>query len=309
MAPRKKLQKAISSVSEIIKTRDERIITLSFCALLCNGHILFEDLPGTGKTTLAIAMARLMGCEFQRIQFTNDIMPSDLVGTEIFRREEEDFTLRKGPIFTNILLADEINRATPRAQSALLEAMGERQVTIGQQTLILPAPFFVLATQNPMDLHGTYPLPESQLDRFFMRLALGYPPRSEEGAIIMDNGHYQQAIELDPALDRTSIEQLQHEVNEVTMSEKIVDYILDIAERSRHADAFAFGLSTRGTIALKQAAQAYAYISGRNYVVPDDVKEVFPAVSYHRLQPSGEVKSNERSAYLEHFLNGIETPL
>ena len=304
----KKVGQSIEIIGSVIRGK-ERVIKLSMAALLCGGHLLFEDLPGTGKTTLAIAVARIMGGEFIRIQFTNDLMPSDIVGTEIYRSQQEGFHLHRGPIFTNVLLADEINRATPRAQSALLEAMGEGRVSLGGKTMALPKPFFVIATQNPMDLYGTYPLPESQLDRFFMRLELGYPGRAEEAEIVMHDGHYDEARNLMPLMDPAEIIGLQDRVAEVGVSEKVIQYILDIAEASRRQEFFRYGLSTRGSIALKKASQAWAFIEGREYVVPDDVKEVFSSVAFHRLYPAAELKLDEREAYLIHFLQKVTPPL
>ncbi len=302
------LNESIRLVSSIISARDN-VVDYTFAALLSAGHILFEDLPGTGKTTLAISTARVIGCDFARIQFTNDIMPSDILGTEIFVSAKESFRLRKGPIFTNILLADEINRATPRAQSALLEAMGEGRVSLAGKTLKLARPFFVVATQNPMDLYGTYPLPESQLDRFFMRLEIGYPDRDDEAQIIRDDGHYRLAKELDKVMDPSEVKGLQEEVSRVRISGKIIQYILDIAESSRKEEAFRYGLSTRGLIALKKASQAWAFIRGREYVVPDDVKEVFIPVAFHRLYPVGDLKGTDRKEYLSDFLDQISIPL
>ncbi|MDD5095696.1 MAG: MoxR family ATPase, partial [Dehalococcoidia bacterium] len=299
---------SIEIIGSVIRGK-ERVIKLSFAALLCGGHLLFEDLPGTGKTTLAIAVARVIGGEFIRIQFTNDLMPSDIVGTEIYRSPQEGFHLRRGPIFTNVLLADEINRATPRAQSALLEAMGEGRVSLGGKTMELPKPFFVIATQNPMDLYGTYALPESQLDRFFMRMELGYPGRHDEAEIIRHDGHYDEARNLMPLMNPSEITGLQARVGEVGVSERIIQYILDIAEASRRQEFFRYGLSTRGSIALKKASQAWAFIEGREYVVPDDVKEVFSPVTYHRLYPAAELKGDEREAYLTHFLQKVQPPL
>ena len=246
------LNESIKQVSSIIKGKDNAV-NYTFAALLSGGHILFEDLPGTGKTTLAIATARVMGCDFARIQFTNDIMPSDILGTEIFVSASESFKLKKGPVFTNVLLADEINRATPRAQSALLEAMGEGRVSLAGKTIKLEKPFFVIATQNPMDLYGTYPLPESQLDRFFMRLEIGYPDRADEAIIIREDGHYTQAKKLEKIMDSIEVTGLQEKVSRVWAADKIIQYILNIAETSRRTDAFRYGLSTRGLIALKKA--------------------------------------------------------
>jgi MoxR-like ATPase len=303
-----RLNESIKQVSALIKGKDN-VVNYTFTALLSAGHILFEDLPGTGKTTLAIATARVMGCDFARIQFTNDIMPSDILGTEIFVSTSESFKLKKGPIFTNILLADEINRATPRAQSALLEAMGEGRVSLGGKTIRLERPFFVIATQNPMDLYGTYPLPESQLDRFFMRLEIGYPEREDEAIIIKEDGHYTQAKELDKIMDQLEVKRLQEEVSKVRTTDKIVQYILNIAETSRNTDAFRYGLSTRGLIALKKASQAWAFIKGRDYVVPDDVKDVFAPVAFHRLYPTGDLRGEDRKEYLLTFLESITVPI
>lgn len=302
------LKESVDLVGSIIKAR-EKVVNLSFAALLSGGHILFEDLPGSGKTTLAITMARVMGCEFTRIQFTNDVMPSDILGTEIYLSSKERFELRQGPIFTNILLADEINRATPRAQSALLEAMGEGQVSLSGKTFELPKPFFVIATQNPMDLYGTYPLPESQLDRFFMRLEIGYPERRDEAQIIVNNGHYDRARNLPRIMNPQEVIRLQGLVNNVKTSEKIIHYILDIAEASRREKLFRYGLSTRASIALKEASQAWAFIEGRSYVIPDDVKDVFAPVAFHRLYPAGDLKGKERKEYLTNFLDKVTAPL
>lgn len=302
------LNESIRLVSSIIRGK-EHVVHYAFAALLSAGNILFEDLPGTGKTTLAIATARVMGCDFARIQFTNDIMPSDILGTEVFISARESFQLKKGPVFTNILLADEINRATPRAQSALLEAMGEGRVSLAGKTFGLARPFFVIATQNPMDLYGTYPLPESQLDRFFMRLEIGYPDRDDEARIIQEDGHYAQAKELDRIMDPAEVIRLQEEVSAVRISDKIIQYILNIAESSRKEEAFRYGLSTRGLIALKKASQAWAFIRGRDYVVPDDVKEVFTPVAFHRLCPTGDLKGEDRKEYLTTFLDPIPVPV
>jgi MoxR-like ATPase len=303
-----KLNTAIERVSHVIRS-ENGIVQLSFASLLAGGHLLFEDLPGTGKTTLAIAMSRVLGCDFNRVQFTNDMMPSDVLGTEIFMKTGQDFKFNPGPVFTHILLADEVNRATPRAQSALLEAMGEGRVSVGGKTLDLPRPFFVIATQNPMDLYGTYPLPESQLDRFFMRLQLGYPSSRDEAQIIIDDGHYTQARELPEILNPQDIIELQAKVDRVQVAEQIVSYILDLAQSSREEDGFRYGLSTRGCIVLKKASQAWAFIQGRDYVIPDDIKAVFPYVAYHRLHPRGEQPKEERVAYLKHFLDRITVPL
>jgi MoxR-like ATPase len=304
----KNLQESIDLVDSVIKGK-EKVVNLAFSALLSGGHILFEDLPGTGKTTLAIATARVMGCDFTRIQFTNDLMPSDVLGTEVYLSARGQFQLNRGPIFTNIFLADEINRATPRAQSALLEAMGEGRVSLGGKTIELPSPFFVVATQNPMDLYGTYPLPESQLDRFFMRLEIGYPERKDEAQIIINDGHYDQARDLPRIMDPLEVINLQELVTHVKISEKIIQYILDITEASRKEEIFRHGLSTRGAMALKKASQSWAFIEGRDYVIPDDVKEVFTSVTFHRLHAAGDLDAADRREYLTNFLQRVTVPL
>ncbi|MFC1891784.1 AAA family ATPase [Thermodesulfobacteriota bacterium] len=302
------LKESVNLVSSIIRGKDN-VVKYTFAALISGGHILFEDLPGTGKTTLAIAVSRVMGCDFSRIQFTNDIMPSDIVGTEIFVSAKESFEIVQGPVFTNILLADEINRATPRAQSALLEAMGEGRVSLAGKTFNLPRPFFVIATQNPMDLYGTYPLPESQLDRFFMRLEIGYPLREDEAVIIQEDGHYSLAKELERIMDPSEVLNLQEAVSNVETTDKIIQYLLNIAEASRLEDSFRYGLSTRGLIALKKASQAWAFINGRAYVVPDDVKDVFSPVAFHRLNPANDLKGQDRRDFLGNFLDKVSVPL
>ncbi len=304
----KNLKESIDLVDSVIKAK-EKVVNLTFSALLSGGHILFEDLPGTGKTTLAIATARVMGCDFTRIQFTNDLMPSDILGTEVYLSAREQFQLNRGPIFTNLLLADEINRASPRAQSALLEAMGEGRVSLGGKTIELPRPFLVVATQNPMDLYGTYPLPESQLDRFFMRLEIGYPERKDEAQIIINDGHYDQARDLPQIMDPFEVIKLQELVTHVKISEKIIQYILDITEASRKEEIFRHGLSTRGSMAIKKASQAWAFIEGRNYVIPDDVKEVFTSVTFHRLHAAGDLNVKDRKEYLADFLQRVAVPL
>lgn len=302
------LKKSMELVESVIRGK-ETLVKLTFVSLLSGGHILFEDLPGTGKTTLSIATARVLGCHFTRVQCTNDLMPSDILGTEVYIASEGIFEFRNGPIFSNILLTDEINRATPRAQSALLEAMGEGLVSMGGKTLELPKPFFVIATQNPMDLYGTYPLPESQLDRFMMRLEIGYPERREEASIIINDGHYYYARELHRVMTPEEVIRLQGLAGQVKISDKLIQYVLNIAEMSRQQAMFRYGLSTRGLIALKKAAQAWAFIEGRSYVIPDDVKAVFGPVAFHRLIPPGDAKDKGREEYLMSFLDNVEVPL
>ncbi|NPB10075.1 MAG: MoxR family ATPase [Thermodesulfobacteria bacterium] len=304
----KPVARALSCLNEVLKGKYE-VIRLGVASLLARGHLLLEDLPGTGKTTFATAMARVFGCQFKRVQFTNDLLPADILGTEIYLPAEGRFEIRPGPIFTNFFLADELNRASPRTQSALLEAMGEGRVSLGGETLTLPQPFFVIATQNPLEQHGTFPLPESQLDRFLMRLRLGYPEREEEAEILLRDGFYEKARDLPQIVSMEDLLRIQNEVRKVKISPKVVDYLLDIAWASREERSFLFGFSTRGLLALKRAAQAVAYLSGRDFVIPDDVKSVFLPVAYHRLPLTEEVEGLEREECLRLFLSDVPVPV
>ena len=260
-------------------------VRLVFVALVSDGHVLIEDLPGLGKTTLAHAMAATLGLGFQRIQFTSDLLPSDIVGVSIYDTGTRRFQFHQGPVFTHVLLADEINRAPPRTQSALLEAMAERQVSMDGQTHALPDPFFVIATQNPLDLAGTYPLPDSQLDRFLLRLSLGYPDRDAERALL--DGRDRRDLIKDTAalLDVDDVHQLRTAALRVHASEALVDYVQALVARSRHHDGVRVGLSPRAGIALLRASRAYALMCGRQHVLPDDVQALFTAVASHRLVP------------------------
>lgn len=273
----------IQQASLLVAGKSDRI-RLIWVALLCGGHVLLEDLPGVGKTTLAQGLSKLLGLDYQRIQFTADLLPSDVVGAQIFDREKQAFRFHQGPVFTQLLLADELNRATPKAQSALLEAMEEGQVSIDGQARLLPKPFFVIATQNPQTQSGTYPLPESQLDRFFIRISLGYPSASIEKELLLGKVGRGRMADLSPVFDIEQFAQMRAAVLKVSISDAVLNYIMRLVTASRDSSICAMGLSPRASQALALAARAYAATLGRDYVLPDDVKEVFPFIAGHRLK-------------------------
>ena len=262
----------------------ERQIRLALCALFARGHLLIEDLPGMGKTTLAHALARALGLSFSRVQFTSDMLPGDILGVSIFEQSSGSFSFHPGPIFTEVLLADEINRTSPKTQSALLEAMAERQVTVEGETRPLPHQFFVIATQNPVTQAGTFPLPESQLDRFLMRIAIGYPDRGSERAMLTGRAGGSVLETLAPSLSREDLAAIQSSAAEVKTADMLLDYVQRLTEYTRTAPEFVHGLSPRGAIALVAAARVWAYMEGRGHVVPEDVQSVLPAVAAHRLR-------------------------
>ncbi len=299
-----------ANVGRVIVGKD-RVIDLAFVALLCEGHLLLEDVPGIGKTTLAKALARSLDCAFRRVQFTPDLLPSDLTGLAVYNQKTQDFEFRPGPLLTQILLADEINRATPRTQSALLEAMQERQMTVDGNTIPLPRPFFVIATQNPVELEGTFPLPEAQVDRFFMRIELGYPSAEQEGAILQRFERSEPLDGLAPVLNSATLSEMQRTVRTVRVEDSIRDYIVAIARASRAHAAIELGVSPRGTLFLYHAAQAYAATQGRDYVLPDDVKYLAPYILTHRLILSAQTRLRGRttSDLVREIVEGVPAPV
>lgn len=276
------LAKLENNVASVFLGKPETI-RLALVVLLAEGHLLIEDVPGIGKTLLAKALARSLGCSFHRIQFTPDLLPSDLLGTSVFHQGTGAFVFQPGPLFAQVVLADEINRATPRTQSALLEAMSERQVSLDGQTRTLGPPFFVVATQNPYEFEGTYPLPESQLDRFLMRLRIGYPQRDAEKLILTGHRSGEPVEHLQTVLSADEVVALQHHVRQVRVEETLTDYLLDLIAATRYHPDIHLGGSTRAALALYRAAQALAFVEGRDYVVPDDIKRLAVAVLAHRL--------------------------
>ena len=288
-----RLLKALETVNGILLGKEQQV-RLSFCCLLSQGHLLIEDVPGVGKTTLANAMARVIGIDYQRIQFTSDLLPADILGVSIYKRDKEEFEFHPGPIFAQVVLVDEINRATPKTQSALLEGMAENQVTIENTTHILPEPFFVVATQNPLDLVGTFALPESQLDRFLLSISLGYPDPAAERELLTTEERSRMLDRTTTLLSTEDIQALQRDCEKVHVSDDLLDYVQALLKETRDDRWFEIGLSPRAGLYLLRASRAYAFLEGRNYVIPEDVKIIFPALARHRLSPtSGFAESAE----------------
>ena len=271
-----------ANVERVIRGKAE-VIQYCIAALLAKGHILLEDVPGVGKTTLAHALARSLSLSFQRIQFTSDLLPADIVGVTIFNQDQQDFEFISGPVFTNVLLADEINRATPKSQSALLEAMSEGMITVEKRRLPLPDPFLVIATQNPVEHVGTYPLPESQLDRFLMKLTIGYPNSTDEKKLLRAGGAQDALEHLQPVLDAVELRELQERVSTIHVNESLVDYLMHVVHVTRNHAEVALGVSTRGALTYFKVCQALAMVSGRDFVIPEDIKRLAGPVLSHRI--------------------------
>ncbi len=278
----KKIVQLKAQLGKVILGKAEVIENLVI-ALLSGGHILMEDVPGVGKTTLAKALAKSFAADFKRVQFTPDLLPTDILGSSIYNPRDGSFTFKEGPVFTNILLADEINRASPRTQSSLLEAMSERQASIEGKTYPLPAPFLVIATQNPIEFHGTYPLPEAQLDRFGMKINLGYPAKDHEVDVLYSQFHHHPLDDITPIVDRAAILELQTAVRAVKVNQRIAHYLVDLADATRHDTSVKVGCSPRGTLILFRTTQSHAFVEGRDYAIPEDVKAVAVPTLAHRL--------------------------
>lgn len=302
-----------AEIERVIRGKAEAV-RLAIVTLLAGGHLLVEDVPGVGKTTLAHALARALDCSFQRIQFTSDLLPSDVIGLSVYDQTSTTFEWRQGPIFANVILADEINRTTPKTQSALLEAMAERHVTVEGVTHPLPQPFIVMATQNPIEHHGTYPLPESQVDRFMLRLRIGYPGLIDEKQMLRDREHAEPLDEVQTVMTAEEILDLQRAVGEVTVDDAIVDYLMRIVAATRNSEMLDLGVSPRGTLALFRAAQALALTEERDYCIPDDVKRLVIPIFAHRITVSSRYasamrRSEEAEAVLHEILKTVSVPL
>ncbi len=293
------------AISRVIHGKDEAI-QFALIALLARGHLLIEDVPGVGKTTLAQALAHSYHCSFHRIQFTSDLLPSDVIGISIFNQIDQRFEFKTGPIFANVVLADEINRATPKTQSALLEAMNEAQVTVDNHTYELPQPFMVLATQNPIEHHGTYPLPESQLDRFMLRIRMGYPSRESEKEILRTRTGTRDAETVEAVMEAGDVAAMQQAVEQVHVDDSLLDYALEIIERTRQTERLTLGVSPRGSLMLQRAAQARAFLDGRDFCLPDDFKQLVLPVFAHRVVVNTRYATTQRkSAQAESILTEI----
>jgi MoxR-like ATPase len=302
-----------SELKKVIRGKDN-IVRLALVSVLARGHLLIEGVPGVGKTTLAHALARALGCSFQRVQFTSDMLPSDIIGISVYSAREQQFEFKRGPVFTNVLMADEINRTTPKTQSALLEAMNEGQVTVDAHCYPLPQPFLVIATQNPVEHHGTYPLPESQLDRFLMRVRMGYPDSDAERQILRAEAGTAQLENLQPVLCGTEVLEMQHGVTQVEVDDSLVNYALEVVRRTRQHDKLVLGVSPRGSQMLYRAAQAMAFLDGRSFCVPEDFKPLVVPVFAHRVaiqgvHASGMKRSVRPEDILQDIIDSVPVPV
>lgn len=302
-----------TALRSVIRGKDD-VVRLALVSVFARGHLLLEGVPGVGKTTLAHALARALNCGFQRIQFTSDMLPSDILGISIYSAAEQRFEFKRGPVFANVLLADEINRSTPKTQSALLEAMSEGQVTVDSHSYPLPQPFLVVATQNPVEHHGVYPLPESQLDRFLMRVRMGYPEASSERDILRAQAGAARLDSLKPVLSADDVLELQRSVDLVRVDDSLVDYALEIVRRTRESESLSLGVSPRGSLMLYHAAQAMAFLNGRNFCTPDDFKQLVVPVFGHRIvvntnYVSAHKKSEQAETVLREILTGVCVPV
>lgn len=301
------------ALCKVIRGKDE-VVRLALVSILARGHLLIEGVPGVGKTTLGQALARSLDCSFQRVQFTSDMLPSDVLGISIYSASEQKFEFKHGPVFTNVLLADEINRTTPKTQSALLEAMNEGQVTVDAHSYPLPQPFLVIATQNPVEHHGTYPLPESQLDRFLMRVRMGYPDREAEREILRSEAGAAQLENLQPVLTAAEVLEMQRAVTAVRVDDSLVNYTLAITGKTRESNHLTLGVSPRGSQMLYRAAQAMAFLEGRSFCVPEDFKPLVVAVFAHRVVPDGLYastlkKSEQAEQILQEIVESVPVPV
>ncbi len=301
----RQVQSAVDEVGKALLGKDHQI-RLALCCLFSGGHLLIEDLPGMGKTTLSYALAKALGLGYNRIQFTSDLLPADILGISIFDQNSGQFSFHPGPIFNQLVLADEINRTTPKTQSALLEAMEERQVTIEGETRQLPEPFFVIATQNPSTLAGTYPLPESQLDRFLMRLRLGYPDQRAERELLEMNTERDKLEGVEQCLSVEDVAELRKQSSKVKASSALLDYVQRLINFTRGKDEFHFGISPRGSLAIMRAAKTWALMCGRNHVVPEDVQAILPAVVEHRLRATTDDDGHTGASLVQRLLNEVD---
>jgi MoxR-like ATPase len=302
-----------NALRKIIRGKDD-VIRLAVVSLIARGHLLIEGVPGVGKTTLGQALARALDCTFQRVQFTSDMLPSDVIGISIYSAVEQQFEFKRGPVFTNVLLADEINRTTPKTQSALLEAMNESQVTVDAHSYPLPQPFLVIATQNPVEHHGTYPLPESQLDRFLMRVRMGYPDTSAEREIVRAAAGATKLEAMQPVLSGADVLEMQHAVTQVRVDESLVSYALSIVRKTRESEQFSLGVSPRGSQMLYRAAQAMAFLDGRSFCTPEDIKPLVVPVFAHRVVVNGLYsstlkKSEQAEQVIQEIVDSTPVPI